>query len=340
MKKKNYLHGIIILCASLLMLSCKKEISPDGAIDGSAPSEQAALQANSNDCKPTVFGVFVRRPDGVTKWQTLMQKWYDPNGKLAYLKAHYIWDDDDYSAFFFSLDFGAVTYHGNQVVVTDVFTNKMVFRATLNTDGLPEATYFYSDPQPGFPGVIDTTYYYYTGARLDSIFMIHRFGPSDTSPINGIYRFTYDMHGNLLRISSGDTPGSFRQQFGYNYGQLVSGMLGNFQFSEPLKLLEYMDLLKIPVHHQLTDVVAGPYTPGFSYPFDIYPIDRQQYTDHILDAGGRVYSYIDRGASPWVNTLYTGWECAGAAPQAATSMERMGFITREDFQRKYPMPKK
>lgn len=333
----------LLLLISLFLISCKKDLStPDAQQEsiaaGSAASMQAAVSATG--CTPDALGVFVRRPDGVTRWQTLMQKWYGSDGRISNLKAYLGWDFDDYSNFFYSLEWGEVTYMGNQVYLRDVLTNKLILRATLDEEGRTVATYVHTESQGGgYPGDIDTSYYYYTGSRLDSIFNLHKFGPADASPASwAMYRFLYDAHGNVTRIYTGTEPGDFRMTFEYDYSQPIAGMAGNYQIGLPEKLVQYMDLIKYPHHHKLTKVVAGPYTPGSIYEYDTYPVARWTYASHGLD-DGRVYSYVDTDSSPWVNTLYTGWNC-GSAPSITTGgRERSGFTSLGAFQEKYPAPK-
>lgn len=322
----NLFNGTLILSASLFLFSCTKHITE--------PQEEkvtATMQSPVTSCKPTVFGVLVTFPNNNTIWKTLMQKWYDGNGRLSNIKAnislyHEIWGGDQ-----LTLPWGVVTYHGNQVYVHD--NGKMLLRVTLDDQKRPLASYYYSDAkEPGQYNEIDTSYYYYTGDRLTQVFSLRYFG----NPMALMYNFIYDAHGNLVRVQTGNSPNSYKAHFTYNYNKPSNGMLAYFNISTPLKLMEYMDLVHFPMHHELTQFLSGAFAPGSPYPYETFPVYVWDYMNHSYNGNNQVQSYEVRGPSAR-GTLYTGWDCGSAPAADAVNRARTGHISSlEDFKQRFP----
>ena len=105
----------------------------------------------------------------------------------------------------------------------------------------------------------------------------------------------------------------------------------------PMKLLEYMDLLHLPVHHKITQVVYGTYMPGSHYPDETFPIQIWKYDNYQLDENGLVWSYMEIN-SAFKNTYYTGWECDAVI--SAASKNRTAIEGVEEFKRRFPLKKK
>lgn len=333
---KLYLSSICILSGSLFLFSCQKQFS-EPAADKAATGELVAPAAGSNQgCKAEVLGVAVDMPDGTRHWRTLMQKWFGPDGKLAYLKANLGTDFKTYTNFLVMIEWGEVTYHANQVMLRDVLRDQLVMRVTVDGAGKPLASYFRYAMAPGQPAFIDTSYYYYIGDRLDEIISLSKIPPATATTFRK-FKFLYDMHGNLVRAQTGDTAGSFRMNFKYDYSKPVSDMMPPHFVNFPHALLEYMDLWHFPIHHQVTEVVLGEYVPGSPHPDQTAPIETWQYTNYKLESNGLVYSYMDI-SDPAKKTFYTGWKCGPMVTGSSNGRERNDVNSLIDFQRKFPQP--
>ena len=151
MKRSYSLSSTAIFIVSFILISCKKEISLSETKEASSNVAQAALNVGASDCTPGVLGVHsVHRTGTDPNWITAMQRFYDPTGTLTNLKV-YMPVGDIYHGIhlkWIDMPWGNVTYHGNQVYLTDVLKNKLLMRVTLNDNGLPEATYYYGEYPP------------------------------------------------------------------------------------------------------------------------------------------------------------------------------------------------
>ncbi len=302
MKKSNpFLSSSIMFCAAFFLFSCKKQI-----LETASDQSLAMMQAASvNECKPAVLGVYSMYPSSPTngEWGTLAQKWY-ADGKVKYLKArHGGWTGtftDPILDFIFELNWGEVSYQGNQVYLTDVANNRVMMRVTLDEHGRPVATYYDYEPSPG-TYMHDTTYYYYDGDRLNNMISLYTrtaFGPR---PVVGWrkYVFSYDDWGNVLKA---EFPGSERLNVQYDYSKPVEGILSNFHITSSLKLLEYLELIKLPMHHAVTRTNLE-----FAYLGVFNEFGNTQYKDYVI-TDGLVRSYVC--VDPFrVITFYNGWEC-------------------------------
>lgn len=334
MKNFTFLHRtVVLLLSATFLFSCKKEIN-EPKID----EVIAAFPDPGHDCDATVFAVLTERPDGVKTWHNLMQRWYGSDDKVQYLKAMLSNDFNTYSDFHVRVEWGEVTYHNNnQVYLRDVLRNKQVMRVTTDVEGRPLASYFHNEPGPGQVGFVDTSYYHWTGDRLDEILSFWHTIPSPTPHQFAKYKFIYDGFGNLIRIEDLG-PSRTRMHFKYDYEKEVTDMIGAHYLNYPTKLLEYMDLLHIPVHHQLTKVVYGTYMPGSHYPDETFPIEEWQYDHSQLDENRLVWSYMDLDGA-FKKTYYTGWECDNVI-SAPPNNNRTIVESVEEFKRRFPLKKK
>ena len=116
----------ILLSASVLLFACKKQVA-----EPQQAKEVAAGVETNNDCRATVLGM-----QSNTAWNTLMQRWYNSDGKVAFLKAKIGWNSYITSNYFLiDLAWGEMTYAGNQVYLKDVYRDKHEMRVTLDDDG-------------------------------------------------------------------------------------------------------------------------------------------------------------------------------------------------------------
>jgi len=330
---KNYfLIGGMMLCVSMCLPSCKKQITEPIAIQpaSSIPTNSAT------QCRPAVLGVYAANssfPDN-GQWTTLAQKWY-VGGKVKYLKAVHGGAigtfPDPILDFMFDLNWGEVTYEGNQIYLRDVANNLMKLRVTLDDNGRPAASYYdYVTPENYMH---DTTYYYYDGDRLDNIISFFQRTFYSPRPIVGWrkYVFSYDDWGNLVKA---EFPESERLNLEYDYSKPVEGVISNFHITSSLKLLEYLELIKLPMHHALTRTDFGyirfPGTPSEFFSTISFSV----YKDYVITDGlVRSYKYDYPGR---LVTFYNGWECGTGQSVNATNRPENNISTVKEFQQLYP----
>ena len=297
---KSCFAASFTFCAALFVLSCRKQITEPREIQPPIKSQAN----NTTQCKPAALCVnsfYPSSPDN-REWTTLAQKWYD-NGKVKYLKAkHAGYTSTVLDPFLelFDLNWGEVSYEGNQVYLEDVINNRLLLRVTLDNYGRPVASYYHNGTGPG-DFVTDTSYYYYQGNRLDYILSLYVTTVDVQAPYS-IFRkfiFSYDSWGNLIKV---DRPGSMRFNIQYDYGKPVTGIINNFQLTSSLKLLEYMELINLPMHFAVTRT-------DFQVAFmDTYSeIRYSSYKDYVI-SNGLVQSYVYDDPYRSV-TFYNGWEC-------------------------------
>jgi hypothetical protein len=225
------------------------------------------------------------------------------------------------------MDWGEVTYEGNQVYLRDVPANKIIFRVTLDEQGRAAASYYNYQVQGGY--LKDTTYYFYTGNRLDSL--IHFYETYLYAP-NAHYswakhKFIYDSYGNTTAMVNPQFGTVF---FKYDYTKPVTGMTSEFHLLNSLKLMEYMDLLKLPMHHALTRITYGHYDGAgiFRPAFD------KEYHDYVI-ADGYVQSYVS--GDRFKETFYNGWDCGGLTSAInPNGRQKQGISSVEEFKKLYP----
>jgi len=331
MKSLNHLFkGGLILSATMLFFSCKRQIEE--------PLEKevaATVSSASTGCKPTFLGAITKRPNDLTFWTTLMQKWYDGNGRLSNIKAAITYNYSEVYSNEFILPWGVVTYEGNQIYVHD--QERLVLRVTLDAQQRAAASYFYAQAPPNQINEIDTSYYYYTGDRLTQIFSIRKAG---SSPSRGVmYNLEYDAYGNIRKVFTGNTQGSSHTYFVYDYSKPVNGMFGYYQISMALRMMEYMDLVRFPMHHELMVFLRGDYQPGFGYPNDTYPLFLWHYLDHEYNANNLVEKYRTNVlgiGNDFGDTFYTGWDCGGTTNADPVSRTKISSIeSLDDFNKVY-----
>ena len=327
MKKFTYASGAIVL-ASLLLFSCKKEIQSHNTESVISSPQTIA----STECKPAVLGAY----SGT--WTTLAQKWYE-NGKVKYLKARHgstlATFIDPILEFLFDLNWGEVTYAGNQVYLKDVADNRMQMRVTLDDAGRPVASYYNYKPYSyGNEYTHDTTYYYYDGDRLDYFISIYETVPYGTIHLYQYrkYQLSYDAFGNLTQA---EFPGHSKFTVQYDYTRPVSGVISNFNMTSSVKILEYLELIKLPMHHAVTETTVEI---ASSQPGMYWTLSSAQYKDYVI-TDGLVRSYVFDGF-PGKIIFYNGWECGNGSLQNAASKLRGGIASLKQFQELYftPLP--
>jgi hypothetical protein len=336
MRKFNPLFNLIALAASLLLFSCQKELRwpPE------EPPAAGVQVLPETDCKPAVFGLH-SEPTSGTSWTTFMQKWYK-DSKLTYLKA-LIGPSPTFAGTGgiepgLALDWGEVSYDGNQVYLKDLAKNLVVMRVTVNSQGRPEASYYYNQTNNADNAYqYDTTYYYTTGSRLDSTISIYETVLTGTTPFNGWqkYKFSYDIYGSIQQIEG--YPGLFRLSFEYDYSKAVSGIISNYHLNMPMKLMEYLELVKLPMRHALAKVELAQYSSS-SNSFNV--LVQQQYQDYAITGSGLVHSYVMKnGNSNNKYTFYNGWECGKVNSPMSGSGPQRGITGVDEFKLLYPFKK-
>lgn len=313
MKQINHLSRRAIVLAALIAIfsSCKKQMS-----EQIPPEIVTSAGVTANNCKPVNFGAFSDYGGTFRYWTTFMQKWYDQNGRLEYLKANFYNDPEFFSTHSYIL-WGRLIYHNNNQVFLDEGFNYYRMRVTLDAQQRPAASYYFHPGDPGLSRkhyIKDTSYYYFTGNRLDSTISLYTQREGET-PSFFKHRYTYDSYGNLVEISVNGDPW---KTITYDYSKPVTDMMtfpGEFGIPFiPYRLLEYMDLLHFPVHHQIAE-----------------------YNNYQLLDNGRVYSY-KKVTENYTRTFYTGWQCGNIAPASGVNRQMNGPATLEEFQRMYPAP--
>jgi hypothetical protein len=330
MKSLNrVLHGGLLLCAALLLFSCKKQIAEPKAKENDVIASASSASAA---CKPAILGCLSLAPStGQTFWTTIYQRWYDGQGKLSNFKANISQNHETVFVPAFKIDWGTVSYHGNQVYVHD--NGKLVLRVTMNAQQRPEASYFYGNtPGTGYSEV-DTTYYFYTGDRLTQYYSIK--SVLNSAPRGTMYNLAYDSYGNIIKIFTGNSNGSYQAHFKYNYNKPTNGMMGYYITQLSFQVMEYTGLINLPMQHELVQFYAGSYQPGSTlYPYETFPVWVWDYTDHV-QSGGFVSSYQSTAAS-FRHTFYTGWDCGSSPAAGAVNREASKPIQSfEDFKQRF-----
>ena len=334
MKKFNsFLAGSFMLSASLFLFSCKKQVSHPLTDDVAA---SLSLEANNeNMCRAVLFGVYAERNNGENEWTTFAQKWY-AGGRLLNLKAQT--GGPGYSSLSGietpqNLEWGEMIYEGNQVYLRDVLNNRTVMRVTLDDQGRPAASYYHNITAHN-SYMKDTTYYYYTGSRLDSIVRFYETFLYPPRAVKGWdkFKFVYDSYGNMTMM---DGFHNIRRNLFYDYTKPVTGVISDVYLTNSFKIMEYMDLVKIPMHHALV-VTQWGYFLGPPRAGEFHIILRNEYQDYTI-SDGRVHSYvIDYGSSKY--TFYNGWECeAGTPGQELLYRQKNTISSLGQFLEAYPV---
>jgi len=309
-------------------VGCKKQIDEPVAKENLS---QSSLNA-ATSCRAQTYGTYDTR-SGV--WTTIMQKWYS-NNRIQYLKTNFSGRPEELSTLLYrepllSIDWGEVTYEGDQVRVKDVAKNKLIFRATLDQWGKPVSSYLYNYMGSANEWVfIDTSYYYYTGERLNYIIQLFEKRYNDESIFRAWeqYTFTYNPSGDLAYHFARNE----QVTTGFIYSSApVTGNLSDYILTTSYRLLEYLDLIKVPINHQLYEVNMTNYNPRTGVPHIFYA--RNFYNYSI--SNGLVQSYLFPYYSGRMD-YYIGWDC-GAVPKANVTNKKSDVITNLDqFRLLYP----
>ena len=325
----------LLVVAVLFLFSCKKQFNAPGVNEVPAVSSAAAM-----NCKATNFAAMVTFPNGVQRWTNLMQRWYGPDGKVSHIKAMMGPFFNDLLEFTNRLEYGEVTYHNNnQIYVRDVLNNRLVMRVTVDPSGRPEASYYYNILLPNQLGEIDTTYYHYSGDKLDHVYNIRQVlrGPDPNMalpPQLTRYNFIYDIYGNLVRMETGNSPNSYKMHITYDYSKPITDMLtGHYRLFD-MRLLDYLGVLHMPVHHQPVQAWEGAYLPGSTWPYETYPVEIFNYANFSRLQNGLVWKYDDTDG--WKKTYYTGWDCDDAVISSAGQDRDKPVESLEAFKKRFP----
>lgn len=321
---KKFYPFIILIALTLFLFSCQKSLHwPPG-------EEPLVVQVlPETDCKPSVLGLH-SEPGSGNGWSNFAQKWYTSN-KLTYLRA-YIGASPTFAGPVgmepsLTLDWGQVFYDGNQAYLKDVAENKLVLRVTIDNQGRAEASYYYNETNGTYQ--YDTTYYYSTGTRLDSTVSVYKTLLSGTTPVDGWqkYKFNYDEYGNIIKVEG--FPLQLNLSFEYDLSKPISGIISHYHLTTPIKLVEYMELIRLPMHHALVKFeVSNRGTV----------LLRQEYQDYQIDNAALVHSYVMKSGSNKY-TFYNGWECGTVNNAANISGPQTGISSRDEFIQRYPFRK-
>ncbi len=332
MKNINLLLACGLMVASPFFESCKKQIDEPKANE----NVSQALSVSATNCKSEIYGTY---ETGSGIWTTIMQKWYS-NNRIQFFKSHFSGRPGEDNVFFYSepllnIDWGEVTYEGDQVRVRDVGKDKLVFRATLDQSGKPVASYLYNYATSSNEWVfIDTSYYYYAGDRLSYIIQLFekRFNDGWISRAWEQYTFTYDARGDLGYYFAKN------QQVtgGFIYGSTpVTGNVADYFLTTSYRMLEFLDLIRVPMNHQLYQMNITNYNPRTGVPHKFY--EKNFYNYSIIN--GLVQSYLYPYYSDHLD-YYIGWNCSGALTASAVNKKDNVITNLDQFNQLYPGNKK
>jgi hypothetical protein len=302
MKKFNcFLVGSIAISISFFLSGCQKQLEDPATNEVTSPPSTTGII-----CKPALFGVVEEGPGGNT-WTTIAQKWY-LNGKVRYFKGRFSGASPGYGGFVtaephFNIDWGEVTFEGNQVYLKDVARDRIVFRVMLDDQGRPAASYLYNQTGgAGDPYIKDTTYYYYTGDRLDRIIHFDEVSLNPPTIVHewGKYTFDYDAQGNM---TGADILPALRMNLIYDYTKPVTGTVSNYILTTSFRLMEFLELIKVPMNHVLIENNFGDYSnPGGGF----FMLFQARYANYAI-TDGLVQSYEKTGSPK--QTFYLNWDC-------------------------------
>ena len=334
---KKFLHFFstsVVLCIIIFLFSCKKSITPSTNEEAALNDAVSSTAYSSNpNCKPVVLGALFTTPLNNSFWQTFMQKWYDGSGKVSNLKVNLPFLSTINSDIFMEVPWGEVLYLGNEIHFRNVLKNTTILRVILDVNGKPSISYFFDDRGANKISFADTSHYYFTGNRLDSIKSTYDFKPGN-NPISLKYVFSYDVFGNMVKMSTGDQFSAFRMVFEYDYLKPANGMVGIHQRNLAWTLLGYLEVMELPIHHAVKNVIYGAFNPGSSTPHEIFPVIIWTYGDQVID-NGLVHSYKLTNEF-FKNTFYTGWECTASPAADPSNRQNNEINSLQDFKKQYP----
>ncbi|HYE55972.1 MAG TPA: hypothetical protein VD996_14070 [Chitinophagaceae bacterium] len=321
MKKPDRVLAYSIILFSSLLIGCKKQVAEPLHNRTEIRLQTPGITA----CKPVLFGIFSQYNN---TWHTVAQKWYE-NGRVRYFKGKLSGSSLGHAGLIgmeplFDIEWGEVTYEGNQVYLRDVAKNRVVLRVTLDEMGKPAASYFYNITDDLNGGLIyDTTYYYYNGSRLDYIIRSAEISVIEPYVFTDWDKFTfeYDAEGNIKQIDN--MFAHTRMRFEYNYSKPVTGIVANYFVTTSFRLLEFLELLKIPMQHALSKTTFGPsHDAGIPTTYSNYVIEN-----------GNVHSY--EGEQGFKYNYYTGWDCGNPVTTQAFGREMDAVNSLTQFRRQY-----
>jgi hypothetical protein len=215
------------------------------------------------------------------------------------------------------------------VRVWDVGQNRLVFRATLDATGNPVATYLYN--QWGTPGsmtsYIDTSYYYYSGGRLNYIIQLFERRLNGTPYSAGWeqYNFNYNSAGNVSSYFAKNDKVSTD----FTYGAVVNGTLSDYVLTTPFKMLEYLELTKLFTNSTLSRIQLTR-VDNIHLPFTIY----DKLFVNFATTDGLVRSYLTPYSGGQLN-YFVGWDCGTTS--AVSAANKQNIISNIDqFKKLYP----
>jgi len=308
-----------------LLLSCKKEFGPP------VVNENLSLSStiSTPTCKPSTYAIY---QNGSGAWTTVVQKWYS-GGKIKNIKLHFTGTPMglglNHDEPIVNIDWGQVTYEGNQVRVWDVGRNRLVFRATLDDWGKPVASYLYTDAYVSDQIYVDTSYYYYSGDRLNSFIQIFATDSHGWFYSQGWEQFTFTYNGNGDIASFHRRNEEVTTRFMYNTTP-VTKIITDYALTTSFRFLEFLELIKLPMSNAVSSIDMTKLHLGYP-PYTFY--EKRFFNYDVVD--GLVRSYIAPQGSGY-QTFYIGWDCSGIAA-LSTDKSQMGIISNVDqFKKWYP----
>jgi hypothetical protein len=311
------------LLSFIFFTGCQKHIEQPTAQETKSQSSITTASA----CKPAIFGIYRGG-----SWTTIVQKWY-AGEKIQYIKTHFsagLAGALYHSEPILNIDWGEVTYEGDQVRVRDVAKGRLVFRATIDASGKPLASYLYNYVNDQNQTVfIDTSYYYYGGNVLNYIIQLYEYRSNNSPTGRGWeqYTFGYGTWGAGYSAKNEETVVNF------TYGMSVNGTYNDYTLTTSFKMLEYLDLTKLFTNSTMNRITMtrqhGTYLP-YTY------FDRQYFN---YSATGGLVGYYLTPLSPGVQDYYIGWECVPTVTGTAASARNSTIMTLDQFQKLYPAGK-
>jgi hypothetical protein len=309
---KNLFAATTFIFCIAAASSCKKH-----AEEQKQPvTEIPAAVAPANGCKPEVLAsygaAYVNGVLQVPVWTNIMQKWYDALGRVAYIKADLGWGFDELIVTD-KIEWGVVTYLIDTLYVLDVVRHLPILGVKLDNFGRPLKSYYLD-----VDGDEKATYAYNQASQLATITL-------NKANIITTLTFTYDK-GDLKMIES---QGNYFMRFTYDYSKPVTGMLGLHAVNKHLKLMEYMDLLNMPLNYELVSVTGSQAPLGPNNDAIVWDYR------NIRLFGSLIYSYKS-SLLFFDNVYYVGWTCDDIITRANKNVPEPEINSPEEFMRRYP----
>jgi len=327
MKLFNRLSLIGVVLSFQFFISCRKQI------DAPIAEEPTSLpRLIVTPCKASTYGMYETNSGA---WTTIAQKWYEGE-RVKFLKTHFSGRRPyNITALHIepvlNIDWGEVTYEGNQVRVWDAVQNRLVFRVTIGESNRPVASYLYNQSVNANGDIlmfIDTSYYYYVDNRIDYIIQIYEDrtnGALDSRHLEK-YSFVYNPNGTITHYTSMNQ----RMIGQFVPGEPVLGMLSDYVLTTAFRLLEYLELARLPTNTTLLQFNLlqqdGPPLSIYNYGFSDYEIsDRLVYSyKHPFSPEGGSRNY------------YIGWDCGATAASDPANRQSSIIKNLDQFKKLYP----